>query len=135
VRSLAGVDTQIFEDWTKKFVAETAHLRPRRTDYLLLVTDAFSGHVQYRALKTLRDAQVHVVALPAHTSHRTQQLDVSMFGSMKNAFHSLFARRTIATTQREAINDIYTSYEMVRDAYYKGITFSDIIAGFCSTGI
>jgi hypothetical protein len=97
--------------------------------------DAFSGHVQYRALKTLRDAQVQVVALPAHTSHRTQPLDVSIFGPMKNAFQSLFARRAIATTQREARNDIYTFCEMLRDAYYKSMTFSNIVAGFRSTGI
>jgi DDE superfamily endonuclease len=68
------------------FVAETAHLRPRQTDIRLLVMDAFSGHVQYRALKRLRDAQVHVVELPAHTSHHTQPLDASIFGPMKNAF-------------------------------------------------
>jgi DDE superfamily endonuclease len=116
-------------------VAEIAHLHPLRNDYLLLFVDAFSEHVQYRALNTLRDAQVHVVAFPAHTSHRTQPFGVSIFGPMKNAFQSLFARRAIATTQREARNDIYTFCEMVRDAYYKSITFSNIVAGFRSTGI
>lgn len=96
---MAVVETEILEQWALNFVDETTCLRPKPTVASLMVLDGFAGHVKYWALKVLREAGVHVVALPAQKSYRTQPLDVSVFGPMNKAFQIASASRTIATSQ------------------------------------
>lgn len=77
-RNPASMDKEIFCKWAENFNSETAHLRkqPKR---LLLTIDRFSCLVSFKALTLLHENDVVVVALPAHTSNRTQNLGHSVF--------------------------------------------------------
>ena len=82
-RDPAGVDSDIFFNWAHHFVNENAHLR-QNGEYCLLVLDGYSAHVQYRTLQYLLENRIIVVAMPAHSSHRLQPLDVGVFGPFKS---------------------------------------------------
>ena len=76
---------------------ETSHLRDGGQK-LLLILDGFGGHVQYRVLKLLRDHDIAVIGLPAHTSHGLQPLYVTVFGPFK----SYMQKRNSSHGTREA---------------------------------
>ena len=69
--------------WARNFVDETCHLR-RNNQKLLVILDGYGGHIQYYTLKLLRDNNIFVIALPAHSSHRLQPLEVTVFGLYKS---------------------------------------------------
>ncbi|CDF33433.1 unnamed protein product [Chondrus crispus] len=132
-RDPAGVDGAIFYDWAQKFVTETTHLRQKHKN-IVLTFDGYGAHVSLRALKVLKENNIVVVGLPAHTSHRTQVLDYSVFSSFKTFFRSTLNRRAIGATN-ECRNDIYTLCEMLHEAYKRSVTYNNIVSGFKACGI
>lgn len=72
------MDSAIFLEFCKTFVLETAPLRARYK-HLVLTMDGYGAHTAYKALRVLRESNIQLIALPAHTSHRTQTLDYSVF--------------------------------------------------------
>lgn len=87
-RDPAGVDSNIFYEWTNRFIAETSNLR-KRFRYIVLIMDGYSAHVSYKALQNLHQHSIIAVGLPAHSSHRTQVLDVSVFSSFKSSIRKM----------------------------------------------
>lgn len=82
-RNPVGVDSDIMYQWAIGFFEETTKLRKSRNN-LLRFSDGYGFHVQYQTIKMLEGNRVFVVAQPAHTSHVTQLLDVSVFNSYKS---------------------------------------------------
>ena len=82
-RDRAGMDSAIFLEFVEWFIEQTTALRSRYLN-LVLSMDGCGAHTSFKSLKRLRDMNIHVVALPAHTSHRTQTLDYSVFSPFKN---------------------------------------------------
>lgn len=70
-------------DWAVKFCEETKMLR-EEVQHLLLLLNEYGAHLQYKTLKYLKGNGIIVVALPAHTSHVIQPVDVSVFSSYKS---------------------------------------------------
>lgn len=133
MRAIAGVDSNIFFDWAKNFVDETAHLR-RNNRYLLLIFDGYGCHLQYNSLKFLKDNNIVVAGLPAHTSHALQPLDVGVFRAFKEAFKKLLGKRS-AHTSKSARNDVFTICELLTRAYHQSVVATNIISGFERTGL
>ena len=138
-RDPPGVDSGIFAEWARRFVRETEHLRRAPGTYLLLTLDGYSGHVQFEALQVLKKKNVIVVALPAHTSHRTQVLDVSCFGPFKTEVRAELHKRSVQTAHTKRTtpqrNDIFTLAELCTRAYHSAMTMANIISGFEKTGV
>ncbi len=88
---MASLDSKIFKEWAHHFVLETALFR-KQHKHLLLVLDGFDAHVEYDALKALYDANIVIVALPAHTSHALLPLDVGVFSTLKERFKNIWER-------------------------------------------
>lgn len=132
-REPAGVDSTIFFNWVQRFIIETKSLR-ERFRYILLTFDGYGAHVSFRALQLLKDHRIIVVGLPAHTSHRTQVLDYTVFSAFKTSFRNLLNHRaaTVSYTQR---NDVYTVCELLHTAYKKSLTYDNITKGFKCCGI
>ena len=65
--------------WVRNFLDETSHLRINNQK-LLVILDGYGAPIQYYTLKILRDNNISVIALPAHSSHRLQALDVTVLG-------------------------------------------------------
>lgn len=84
-RETAGVDSAIFLRWVHSFVEETKGLR-QKYRHILLTFDGYGAHCTYEALKLLEENRILAIGLPAHTIHRTQVLDHSVFSPFKNYF-------------------------------------------------
>lgn len=131
-RDIPGVDTGIFIQWAKNFVAETVTL-PSKFEYIVLLMDGYAAHVSYEALAILKKNNIVVVALPAHTTHRLQVLDMSVFSSFMNKVRELINDRSI--TNRGRNNDIYTLCEIITKAYEESLSSSIIRHGFAGCGL
>lgn len=77
-REQAGMDTAIFLAFCKNFVLETAPLCARYK-HVVLKMNRYGAQTTHKALKVLRESNIQVIAIPAHSSHRTQILDYSVF--------------------------------------------------------
>ena len=133
MRPIAGVDSTIFHTWAEHFVQETAFLR-RNGNALLLVLDGYASHLTYKTLSLLKQNNIIVAGLPAHTSHALQPLDVGVFASCKEQFKRLLSRRSITTTT-DTRNDIFTVCELLKQAYHHSLTAGNIMGGFRRSGL
>lgn len=132
-RDPAGMDSQLFFLWCQRFVSETEDLR-RRVGHIVITLDGFGAHITFGALSFLRAHNVVAVALPAHTSHRTQVLDYTVFSPYKTRFRNLLNKRTVCSDSNVR-NDVYSLCEMLHESYKAALTYSNIVNGFRSCGI
>jgi hypothetical protein len=138
-RDPPSVDAEIVYTWAIHFVEETTFKRNRRINqarFVVLVLDGYSGHIQYKTLSLLRENNIVVLALPAHTSHRTQVLDYTVFAPLKTEFRSLLDGRCMnSASNSELNNNLYTFCEFLSKAYFKSLSRSNIVSGFKHTGV
>jgi 4-hydroxybenzoate polyprenyltransferase len=77
--------------------------------------------------------KVQLVYLPAHTSHKTQPLDRSIFSALKNYFRQ--ATKALASfIVSAAVNKRRFRY-CHRDIFKLGMSARNLISGFRDTGI
>ena len=79
---VAGVDSDNFVRYSKRFVNDVSDLTEKGRKMLLLY-DGYRSHMMLRALEILHEGGVIAYALPAHTSGLTQPLDLSCFNVWK----------------------------------------------------
>lgn len=75
---------ELFQDWMVHF-KEHAGATPENP--LLLILDNHSSHISLNVYNYCRENGINMVTLPPHTSHRTQPLDLTVFGPLKTALH------------------------------------------------
>ena len=132
-RSPAGMDSNLFALWVERFIQQTAQLR-QKYKYLLVTMDACGAHLSYRALHLLAENNILAYALPAHTSHRTQVLDYSVFSPLKAYIRSQWSKR-LHGTQAQRANDCFTLCEILHKAYLNSVTYKNIVNGFDACGV
>ena len=113
-RDPASMESAIFFEFCQNFVLKTASLR-RRHKSLVFTMDGYGAHTTYKALQYLHDNNIHVIALHAHTSHRTQTLDYSVFSPFKTYLRNAMNERSLGSAA-EVRNDIYTLCELLHAA-------------------
>lgn len=79
-REVASMDTDIFFEWAKHFLKKT-ELLISQYKRIVLSLDEFDAHLKYESLKTLCDARIIVISIPAHTFYALQPLDVGVSSS------------------------------------------------------
>lgn len=77
----AGVNGPVMETWTASYLEQTRDLRA--TGKTMVIFHGYASHLSIRVLRMFRDNNTIVYALPSHTYHLTQPLDVAVFGPMK----------------------------------------------------
>ena len=128
-REMPGVDSRIIYDWAQKFLEDTAELR-KKSQYILLLTDGYGAHVQFNTLQLMKENRVIVIAMPAHTSHRLQPLDVSVFSAYKS-----YIQKEIHTMAKcKTILDAFDIAICIRNAYSSSHTTVNIVSGFYRSG-
>lgn len=55
-----------------------------RDHWLFMFYDGLRAHITVQVVKLFLDAKIAIMALPAHTSHKLQPLDVSLFCSFNH---------------------------------------------------
>ena len=115
----------VFERYTR-----TKAGRGRR----LLIVDGHSSHVNMKFINTCDRLRILVIILPAHTTHRLQPLDVSLFAPLArhytNNLNSLIANSLGFTSmsKRDFWNAFWPAWE-------KAFSPENITSGFAKTGI
>jgi len=71
----------IYLEWFKFFLQKIPPARP-----VLLLQDGHASHVSIEVIELARVNDVHLLCLPAHTTHILQPLDVGVFKSFKTHF-------------------------------------------------
>ena len=90
-------------------------------------------HVSIEAIEFARSNEIHILCLPAHTTHMLQPLDVGVFKSFK-AFYYKACRKQIA----EHLHRVITTEQIARlveIAWPQALTPLNIMSGFKKCGI
>lgn len=127
-----GVNADNFFQWATRFVAHIEDLTNGGRK-VLLVLDAYRAHMTMRVLEYLDKNNVVVYALPAHTSGKTQPLDVVLFGSFKKHLNE----GILLAARRDRVDrfDTFEFCALLRSAFYAAFTRKNIIASFRRSGI
>lgn len=122
------MDSTIFCNWfTKCFIPSLPDERP-----VLLVYDGHVSHVSLDVIKTARDANIHILKLPPHTTHILQPLDVSVFKSLKVRWDKALCKWQRANPRKRLPKN---EFAKLINQIYDELPEEVIINGFKSTGI
>lgn len=99
----------------------------------LLILGNVSSHLNIEVIDLCRENGVILFTLPPHTSHRTQPLDVGVFGPFQTAYSKAYHNWTV--THPGQVCTIYDIASLVNDALGKAAIPSNIFSAFKATGI
>ena len=75
------INSELFVEYLQHFIA---HVKPSPESPVVLVLDGHSSHTKnLEAIELARESGVIMLSLPAHTTHRTQSLDVAFCRPLK----------------------------------------------------
>lgn len=122
----------IFSDvWFPHFLK---HTHPNEENPVLLILDGHATHVKNLPLiENARKNHVHILAIPPHTSHRLQPLDVAFMFPLNN-----FYSQELKNFQRNKPNKVIELSDVGQifaKAYLRAATLSNAESGFKKTGI
>ena len=126
VSNSGWMTTKIFEDWFALFT-KAVKTRP-----ILLL---FDGHMTHLSAKTIVLAEnISLVKLPSHCTDILQLLDVSCFNPLKNRHKKSLTEFVHHTGSHDALGKP-AFCNLIASIWKKGLTESNIKAGFSTTGI
>lgn len=127
-----GVDMHNFLNWGLEFVKSVKDLTANNRK-LLLTYDAYRSHITLDVLELFHENNIIVYALPAHTSGKTQPLDVVMFSPFKKALNESIS--LCSTVGKIDIFDVFDFCRMLSYAYRKAFTEANIVQAFKKSGL
>eukprot|EP00171_Calliarthron_tuberculosum_P002273 IDg2273t1 len=127
-----GVDTKNFLGWARLFVDSVRDLTANGRK-VLLIFDAYRSHMSLQVIQLFHDNGVVVYALPAHTSGKTQPLDVVTFSVFKNALNE--ALNAAASTDKLDVYNTFDLCGMLKTAFEPAFSEQNIKSSFARSGI
>ena len=127
------INKELFVVWLTHFIEK---VRSRKEKKVLLLLDGHASHTKnVEALNMARENGVILLALPGHTTHRLQPLDVTFFKPLSSYYIN-----EIETWLRrpENVGKCVTQFQIAQlfgKAYGKAATVATAINGFASTGV
>lgn len=121
------------------FIQVLQHLNQHRTTTLpiLFIIDGAKTHIDLAAIEYAIEHQIHILCIPAHTSHILQVHDVSVFGPFKQTYKQL-CYKTKKERQRGNMPKEIRSGDIIplaMQAMSIANTADNLKAGFRKTGI
>lgn len=125
----AWMDDILGEEWFHKvFLANCGPHRPQ-----LLILDSHSSHEVIGLLEAAVENDVHILALPPHTTHFLQPLDKSINGPLKAAYKSVCSEFMNASPENTVNKKSWPG--LFRQSCERALTPQNITSGFRATGI
>lgn len=121
------------ENFINVFHHFVQHARCSKERPAVLFLDNHDSHVSVEVITAARNAGVHLVTFPPHTSHRLQPLDVAVYGPFKTRYNQ--ACDEFMTTHPGKPITIYNIAELSQKAFVQAFSKSNIMKGFERTGI
>lgn len=126
----SAANSEIIYDWGMKFIEETKELRSNG-DHMILILDGYGAHIQFPFLQMMKENRIVVIALPSHTSHVLQPLDLTVFAAYKS-----FLEEELHRTARIASKlNAFTVGSCISNAYAKAFVSPIIRSGFVRSGL
>ena len=122
------INSELYVNWFKFFIQNIPSNRP-----VLLIQDGHHFHVSIELIELVRSNDIHLLCLPAHTSHLLQPLDVGAFKSFKSKFNKACSNYISKNPGRVITADILAA--LVGEAYPVSFTPVNIMSGFKKSGI
>lgn len=94
----------------------------------MLIYDGFEAHLNYEVIQFLLSHRIIAFFLPAHSSHRTQPLDVAVFSSLSSAYKQEVSRSRQVVKKKNFPH-------ILAIARAKGCTASNACTGFRKCGL
>lgn len=123
----SGIDSESFFQFAKSF---TNHVKDLTASgrHVLLTYDACRSHMTLGALEHLKQNNVVVYALPAHSSGKTEPLGTGVFGTFKRELNS--AIDETVTDGNSAKIDLFELSSIIHHAYLRSFTPKTITDAF-----
>ena len=125
------MDSELFLRWFQKLFV--VHARPTAEHPVLLLVDGHSSHCSVEVIEAARENHVVLMALPPHTTHLCQPLDVAVYKSFKTHLSRLVklgqSLRGNLWIPKSNIARIVTL------PFEESMSMSNIKAGFAKCGI
>ncbi|KAK3932377.1 Pogo transposable element with KRAB domain [Frankliniella fusca] len=121
---------EIFVKVIEHFIQHTQSSKENPT---LLILDNVSSHLTIEVVDLCRKHGVVLFTLPPHTTHKTQPLDVAVYGPFQAAYSRAYHNWTIAHPAE--VCSIYHIAGLVNEALCKAGTPANIFSAFRATGI
>lgn len=128
---------ELFESWFSRFVAHVNEMRGSDADGrplpVLLIFDGHDSHISLRVTEMAEAADITLVQLPAHTSHRLQPLDVSCFAVWHHELNKVVHARTINQPRDTMTRDEIST--LIAEPFRKAVAPTIVANGFKASGI
>ena len=127
-----GVDRTNFIWCALRFVDYTKDLRLLGRK-VLLIYDAYRSHISLEVLEVFLRNGIVVYALPAHSSGKTQPVDVVLFAAFKGALNNAVSNCSGFCDGRTL--DLFDLCSVMRKSYEVSFTRRNVMAGFRRAGL
>ena len=98
-----------------------------------MIYDGHTSHLSIEVIEKARENDIHFLCLPSHCTHLLQPLDVSVMSSLKMHFGKACKQFLSQNTGRVITEGDLAS--LVGQAWPVALTPSNLISGFCKSGI
>ncbi|XP_059068723.1 MFS-type transporter clz9-like [Cryptomeria japonica] len=132
VQEHAWMTKELFLNWLEHFAHSVPGGVPP-SHRALLIFDGHGSHVAFRTIEEARQIGIDLVTLLAHTSHKLQPLDVSVFSPFKNYFKQQRSRWMSKFPHIEIGREELET--LASKAFAQALPPANIISGFRRTGI
>jgi hypothetical protein len=122
------VNAELFIKWLRFFVESIPPSRP-----VLLILDGHASHVFIEAIEFARSNDIHMLCIPAHTTHILQPLDVGVFKSFKSFYYKACKKQLAEHPNRVITTEQIAG--LVGRAWPQSITPVNVMSGFKKCGI
>lgn len=123
------IDQELFRDWFERhFLQYAPAARP-----LLLLLDGHSTHYRPEVVRLAASNGVIMFALPPHTTHVAQPLDVTSFHALKT-YWDRECNKYMAENPGKVVT-IYQFSRLFAAAYKLAMTRENIVSGFKKSGV
>lgn len=126
-------DSQIFEDYFKRIVLDWASGLPGKK---VVICDNLSSHLSVDVIEICESNDIHLVFLPANSTHLTQSPDVAFFGPLKNLWRKILLQYKMENPNQTTL--IKNHFPKLLKSLTEQIQLTDlknIKSGFKATGI
>ena len=103
------------------------------TGPVVLLFDGHHSHISLQLLELAKSSNIHLVCLPAHTSHILQPMDVGVFGPMKATWKRLLKEYKTSTRAANVTKDVFPS--LLDQLWATSLLPEHIKAGFRASGL
>ena len=122
------ITQDIYLEWFKQFLQWIPPQRP-----VVLIEDGHESHITIDVIELAHQNDVHLLCLPAHTSHILQPLDIGVFKLFKSHYSKACRKYIMDNPGRVITSDVIA--RLVAEAWPHSFTPVNILSGFKKRGV